>query len=130
MRLQKCWRFRSRLTHYCLTGTFLPAVPKFWFNLRRDHQKNFLWVSWLWVGRRKEPILGYVPKNYERRNSGSNRLNHFAVWRDIFMGHFWQLFGWKDKFWVVISTNFMHFGYRLFFFIQDTSQFFYVQHFF
>ena len=25
--------------------------------------KNFLWASRLWVGRRKEPILGYVPKN-------------------------------------------------------------------
>ena len=28
------------------------------FNLRRDPQKNFLWASHLWVGRRKEPILG------------------------------------------------------------------------
>ena len=31
-------------------------------NLRRDHQKFFLWV-----GKRKEPILGYVLKNYEKR---------------------------------------------------------------
>ena len=36
--------------------------------LRRDHQKNFLWASRLWVGRRKEPILGYVPKNDEKKN--------------------------------------------------------------
>ena len=36
--------------------------------LRRDHQKNFLWTSRLWVGRRKEPILGYVPKNDEKKN--------------------------------------------------------------
>ena len=43
--------------------------------LRRDHKKNFLWASRLWVGRRKEPILGYVPKNYERKNSGSNGLS-------------------------------------------------------
>ena len=28
--------------------------------------KKFLWVSRLWVGWRKEPILGYVPKNYEK----------------------------------------------------------------
>ena len=28
--------------------------------------KNFLWASRLWVGRRKEPILGYVPKNDEK----------------------------------------------------------------
>ena len=25
----------------------------------------------LWVGRRKEPILCYVAKNYEKKNSGS-----------------------------------------------------------
>ena len=37
-------------------------------NLRRDRQKNFLWASRLWVGRRKEPVLGDVPKNYEKKN--------------------------------------------------------------
>ena len=50
------------------------------FNLRRDHQKNFLWASRLGVGRRKEPILGYVPKNDEKKNSGGKgliKLNHF-----------------------------------------------------
>ena len=31
-------------------------------------KKNFLWASRLWVGRRKEPILGYVPKNDEKKN--------------------------------------------------------------
>ena len=45
------------------------------FNLRRDHRKKFLWSSRLGVGRRKEPILGYVPKNYEKENSGSKGLN-------------------------------------------------------
>ena len=45
------------------------------FNLRRDHQKNFLWASRLWVGRQKEPILGYVPKKYEKKNSVSKGLN-------------------------------------------------------
>ena len=44
------------------------------FKIRRDHQKHFLWASRLWVGRRKEPILGYVSKNYERKNSGSKGL--------------------------------------------------------
>ena len=36
------------------------------FNLRRDHQK----ISYErrdWVGRRKEPILGYVPKKDEKK---------------------------------------------------------------
>ena len=36
------------------------------FNFRRDHQTKFLWTSRLWVCRRKEHILGYVPKNYEK----------------------------------------------------------------
>ena len=31
-------------------------------------KKNFLWASRLWVGRRLEPILGYVPKNDETNN--------------------------------------------------------------
>ena len=29
-------------------------------------KKNFLWASRLWVSRREEPILGYVPKNCEK----------------------------------------------------------------
>ena len=37
------------------------------FKLRRDHRKNFLWATRLWVGRRKKPILGYVPKNAEKK---------------------------------------------------------------
>ena len=70
------WRTKnfSILTPYCLTGTFLPQYQNFDLNLKRDHQKNFLRASRLWVGRRKEPILGYVPKNCERKNSGSNGL--------------------------------------------------------
>ena len=62
------------LTHYC------HSAKNFDFNLRRDHQKNFLWASRLWVGRRKEPILGYVPKKYERKNSGSNGLSRPQTW--------------------------------------------------
>ena len=30
-------------------------------------EKKFLWALRLWVGRRKEPILSYVPKNDEKR---------------------------------------------------------------
>ena len=37
--------------------------------IRRDHQKNFLWV-----GRRKEPVLDYVPKNDEKKNLVSKGL--------------------------------------------------------
>ena len=64
------------LTHYCLSLHKKTQCQNFDFNLRRDHQKNFLLASRLWVGRRKEPILGYVPKNYEKNNSGSNGLNN------------------------------------------------------
>ena len=42
-----------------------------YFNLRMNHQKYFLWV-----GKRKEPILGYATKNKEKNNPGTNVLNH------------------------------------------------------
>ena len=55
---------------------YMPLSAKFfYFNLRRDHQKNFLWASRLWVRRRKEPILCYVPKNYVKNNSCSKGLS-------------------------------------------------------
>ena len=37
------------------------------FNFRRDHKKKFLLGSQLWVGRRKKPIFGHVPKNDEKK---------------------------------------------------------------
>ena len=57
--------------HYDFYAQEDTGVPFHWiFNsiLRRDHQKNFLWASRIWVGRRKEPILCYVPKNDEKKN--------------------------------------------------------------
>ena len=55
----------------CPFNPFPPSVASFIktfdFNFRRDYQKKILWASRLWVGRRKEPILGYVPKNDEKR---------------------------------------------------------------
>ena len=39
----------------------------------------------LWVGRRKEPILGYVPKNYEKEKSGSNGLNERYNWPEKYL---------------------------------------------
>ena len=35
---------------------------------------KFLWASQLWVGRRKEIILGYVSKNYKKKKSGTKGL--------------------------------------------------------
>ena len=42
------------------------------------------WASRLWVGGRKEPILGYVPKNDEKKNSVLKGLTlchgtHFVI---------------------------------------------------
>ena len=50
----------------------------FYFNSRRDHQKNFLWASRLWVGRRKETILSYFPENDEKKNSEWKGFMHFG----------------------------------------------------
>ena len=53
------------------------------FNFRRDHQKKISWALRLWVGRRKEPILGYISKIYEKENSGSKGLiRSFDSWYD------------------------------------------------
>ena len=54
-------------------------TKNFNFSLRRDYQKKkkFLWASHLWVGRWKEPIFGYVPKNNEKKkNLGGLRLKY------------------------------------------------------
>ena len=48
---------------------FNPLVDR---NFGRDPQKNFLWASRLWVGRRKDLILSYVTKNKEIKTSCSN----------------------------------------------------------
>ena len=57
--------------HRPFHGTF---GQNFDFDLWRDHQENLLWTSQLWVGGRKEPILGYVTKNDEKKNLTGNGL--------------------------------------------------------
>ena len=37
------------------------------FQFKKRSLKKILWASRLWVGSRKEPILGHVQKNYEKR---------------------------------------------------------------
>ena len=59
-----------------LCDEFVTYCQNFDFKIRRDHQKNFIWALWLWVGRWKEPILDYVPKNDKKKNSGSKVLMH------------------------------------------------------
>ena len=45
-----------------------PLSPKFQFYFKKGSSKIFLWASHLWVGRRKERVLAYVPKNDEKKN--------------------------------------------------------------
>ena len=60
----------SHATSLLITfNTCCPLSLKFQFYFKKESsKKNFLWASRLWVGRRKEPILGYVPKNNEKKN--------------------------------------------------------------
>ena len=55
-------------------------TKNFDFNLRRDHQKNYLWL-----GRREEPILGSVTKNDEKNNFGGLRLSQWISKRILQM---------------------------------------------
>ena len=38
-------------------------------------------VAPIWVGRRKEPILGYVPKNDEKKNSVHKGLIKMKIFK-------------------------------------------------
>ena len=62
----KSYLCKLSLTLYCLARQVCDAVPKFRFQFKKGSSKNFPWALRLWAGRRKEPILGYVPKNYEK----------------------------------------------------------------
>ena len=43
-------------------GNHSYCIIKISFFKKRDKEKNFLWAPRLWVGRRWEPILGYISK--------------------------------------------------------------------
>ena len=46
------------------------------YNLRRDHRKiSYERRDW------KESYLGYVPKNYEKENSGSKGLKKIKIYK-------------------------------------------------
>ena len=67
-----------------------PLSPKFQYYFKKGSSKNFLWASCLWVGRRKEPILGYVPKNDEKN------LDHKGLIFNVFIASkilcYWKLY--------------------------------------
>ena len=53
---------------------FVTYGQNFYFKIRKDRQKDFLWALRQWVSRQKDHILGYVPKNDEKKDSGSKGL--------------------------------------------------------
>ena len=54
------------------------------FDLRRDHKKNsYERRDLLRVSRRKEPILGYVPKNDEKKNSGWKEFKKMRIYKFV-----------------------------------------------
>ena len=59
--------------------------------------KKFIWASRLWVGRRKEPIFGYVPINDENKNLVHKGLNEKK---------YIYCFLWFVIIWQVPETNF------------------------
>ena len=71
---QRVTQVKNHLTLYAPVWQIRHVLQNFDFKIRRDHQIFLLWASRLWVGRRKEPILVYVPKNYGKKNSGSKGL--------------------------------------------------------
>ena len=73
--------------------------------LRRDHQKNFLWASRLWVGRRKEAFLGYVPKNDEKKNLVHKRLIEYGHVKNSVI--FWNCHSYIDQM-LVWSNEIIH----------------------
>ena len=66
-----------------LCDEFVTYCQNFDFKKRRDHQTNFLWALRLWVGRRKEPILDYVPKNDKKNISGSKGLKKLKIYKFV-----------------------------------------------
>ena len=58
------WTIGTRADH---SGQVSPFTEISICILRRDHQKYFLWEWRLWVGRQKDPIIGYAPKNDKKK---------------------------------------------------------------
>ena len=60
--------------------TLVPLSLKFQCHFKKGSSKKNLWAFRLWVGRRKEPILGYVPKNDKKIHKGlMNSLTTFLT---------------------------------------------------
>ena len=115
LKKMKIYKFvKSFTSQRAIYDTF---SQNFYFNLRRDNNnKKILWASRLWVGRRKEPILAYVPKNYEKKkNSGCKGLictwNFRATFRsfNISLSHLKQKLVEKLSKKHINNLNYKHF---------------------
>ena len=62
------------MTLNCLACQICYLRSKFHFKIRRDNEKKIIWAPRLGVGRRWEPILGYISKIEGKQNSGSKVL--------------------------------------------------------
>ena len=82
-----CTCSNIKLTHYCLTATIVTVSSKFRFQKKKGYRKKFLWAPRLWVGRRWEPILGYISKFDGIKVSGINGLKKMIFFL-TFMTHY------------------------------------------
>ena len=106
-------------------------TKNFDLNLRRDHQKIFLWAARIWVGRRQEPILGYVPKNDEKNNLGGFTLTGAYIFFYIKFTYFkFELYTFQFEFkyfnlnFTYFNLNFTYFNLNLTCFNLNFTQYF------
>ena len=50
---------------------------------KKDHRKNSLWASRLWVSTQYEPLLGYISKINGKQNSDTNGLMMWSVFGEF-----------------------------------------------
>ena len=48
------------------SAAYIRRSAKIFILIKEGSSKKFIWASRLWVGRRKEPILSFIMKNYEK----------------------------------------------------------------
>ena len=76
-----CWHHYPFTAQRAIYGTF---GQNFDFHISRDHQKNVIWASRLWVGRREEAIwIRLCPETRRKKNLGSNRIKVITFWSQL-----------------------------------------------
>ena len=75
LKVLKKWKFPNYIDPLTPRSTQLSPFTEIQFYFKKGSSKKFLWASRLWVGRRKEPILGYVRKKRRKNEFGPLRVN-------------------------------------------------------